>query len=184
VRILGVDLGTQRLGWGIVETERQAGTAPGSCCHVESGTLVAPAGELLARLLFMTLEVQRLCARLQPAQAAVEAVFAAKNARSTLALGQVSGAVLVEVLRAGIEVHSYSVATIKQAVTGYGGASKEQVQQMVWRLLGRGLGRPVLPGDAAAADDPSYDTSDALAVALCHAQVAASPLRAALRSAR
>ena len=163
MRVLGIDPGTLRLGWGILE--RAAGPSR-RFVLVAAGTVQAPRGELLPRLLSMTLAVEALLQQYQPAEAAVEAVFVAKNAHSALVLGHVRGALLVALARAGLAVHSYSAATIKQAVTGYGRADKAQVQQMICRLL-------ALPPDSPARRGAA-DTTDALATAFCHLQIAGS----------
>jgi crossover junction endodeoxyribonuclease RuvC len=87
----------------------------------------------------------------------VEDVFVAHNARSALKLGQARGAAVVALLRQGLPVHGYAPRLVKQAVTGYGQAEKEQVQRMIQVLL-------------ELSGPPSSDAADALAVAVCHAQ--------------
>jgi crossover junction endodeoxyribonuclease RuvC len=94
----------------------------------------------------------------QPREAAVEDLFHARNARAALVLGQARGVLLLGLCQRGLDPHAYSARTVKQAVTGSGGADKTQVREWVGRALGVAAGR--LPLDA----------SDALAVALCHAQ--------------
>ncbi|CAK8725053.1 crossover junction endodeoxyribonuclease RuvC [Candidatus Electrothrix laxa] len=92
----------------------------------------------------------------KPAVAGVEDLFVAHNVRSALKLGQARGAAVTAVMKQGLSVHDYTPRVVKQAVAGYGHAEKEQVQHMVRTLLG-------LSGA------PSSDASDALAVAICHA---------------
>jgi crossover junction endodeoxyribonuclease RuvC len=105
--------------------------------------------------------------RTRPDCAAVEAVFFAKNVRSALRLGQARGVALLALAEASVEIHEYSALEVKQAVTSYGQAGKEQVQEMVRLLLG--LSEAPTPIDAA----------DALAVAICHHH--AARLKARLR---
>jgi crossover junction endodeoxyribonuclease RuvC len=99
-----------------------------------------------------------------PDEAAVEATFVNKDAKATLKLGQARGVALLAAAEAGVPVVSYAPAAVKRAVVGYGRAEKQQVQQMVKLLLG--LPKPPAP----------HDVADALAIAICHLQSAASGL--------
>jgi len=150
--VLGVDPGSQRTGYGAVETDGRRHRL------VEMGAL-AP-GQRLAlpdKLRHIHEGVAALIERLRPDVLAVEDVFHASNTRTALVLGHVRGVVLLAGSRAGLPVHEYPPATVKQQVTGFGGAEKSQVAFMVTRLLA--LETEAEPGDA----------TDALAVALCFA---------------
>ena len=150
MRVLGVDPGTARMGWGVVEGEE-------SPRLVAYGTLTTPAGRPLAgRLHELLLGLREVVACHRPDTAALEELFFARNVRTAFAVGQARGAALVALAEAGLTVHEYSPLQVKMAVTGYGGAEKAQVQEMVRALLV--LDEIPRPDDAA----------DALAVALCH----------------
>jgi crossover junction endodeoxyribonuclease RuvC len=150
MRVVGVDPGTARMGWGVVEGEEEP-------CLVAYGTLTTPAGRPLAvRLQTLYQELRAIIARYQPDTAALEELFFARNVRTAFAVGQARGVALVVLAEAGLTVHEYSPLEVKQAVTGYGAAEKAQVQEMVRALLS--LAVIPRPDDAA----------DALAVALCH----------------
>jgi len=150
VRILGLDPGTARMGWGIIEGEEEPSL-------VAYGVLSTPAGRPLAERLHTLFQALReLVARYRPQAAALEELFFARNARTALAVGQARGSALVALAESGLPVYEYTPLQVKMAVTGYGQAEKAQVQEMVRALLG--LERVPRPDDAA----------DALAVALCH----------------
>jgi crossover junction endodeoxyribonuclease RuvC len=151
LRILGVDPGLRLTGFGVIE--RGAG---GRLSYVASGVIRVPDGELPVRLAAIFTQLAQVVAEYRPQAAAVERVFVNINPHSTLLLGQARGAALCAVATAGVPVAEYTALQIKQAVAGYGRASKEQVQAMVVRLL-------ALPGT------PSRDAADALACAACHA---------------
>jgi crossover junction endodeoxyribonuclease RuvC len=152
VIILGVDPGSQRTGYGIIETD---GRRHRLLTH---GAITAPArGELSTRLALIHAGVTRLIAGHSPDVLAVEDIFHAVNTRSALVLGHVRGVILLAGAQAGLPVHEFPPATVKVQVTGYGRAEKSQVALMVARLL-------QLPSAG-----PAGDAADALAVALCHA---------------
>jgi crossover junction endodeoxyribonuclease RuvC len=143
---------------------------------LEKGVLVPRrAAPLPERLREIHQGVARVIARLRPELLAVEDVFHAANTRTALVLGHVRGVVLLAGAAAGVPVHAFPPATVKQQITGFGRAEKRQVALMVARHLG-------LAGDGEAGD-----AADALAVALCQAhhlsRVPAAP-RAARRGAR
>jgi crossover junction endodeoxyribonuclease RuvC len=148
--VLGVDPGSLRTGYGAVETDGRRHRL------IEMGAL-APGQRLSLpeKLRRIHAGVAELLERLRPDVLAVEDVFHAVNTRTALVLGHVRGVVLLAGAEAGIPVHEYPPATVKQQITGYGGAEKAQVAFMVTRLLELPEGAP--PGDA----------TDALAVALC-----------------
>jgi crossover junction endodeoxyribonuclease RuvC len=163
VRILGIDPGSRATGYGVVEVE-------GSRLARVAGGVIRPGAELLSeRLACIASTLDGVVERTAPRSAALESVFAARNPRSALMLGQARGAALVACGLAGLPTAEYAPAQVKRAVVGYGAASKEQVQRMVQRLLG-------------LASPPPADEADALAVALCHANsgqgsLAARPAR-------
>ena len=149
LRILGVDPGSQATGWAVVEVGRRTR-------RIASG-VIRPGRErsLPQRLLAIHDELERVIDATAPTVMAVEDLFNAKNARSSLVLGHARGAAMLAGARAGLAVHEYAPAEVKRALTGNGQAAKEQVRFMVLRLLG-------LRGELA------LDESDALAVALAH----------------
>ena len=148
MRVLGIDPGSVCTGYGLIE-EGLAGLRV-----LASGVIRAPRGPLAERLRKIFGELEELLAEHQPDAMAVEAIFHARNARSALILGHARGAALLAAGRAGASVYEYSTKTVKQTVTGFGGADKEQVRRMLQMLLG------TMP--------TALDASDALAVALCH----------------
>jgi len=148
-RILGIDPGTVATGWGVVEM------AAGSLVHVAHGTIGSPAShDQGSRLSRIYRGLQEVLGRYQPQGISLEKVFFARNPQSALKLGQARGVALLAAAENRVEVREYSSAEIKQAVAGYGQATKEQVQKMVGSLL-RLSGK--VPADAA----------DALAAAIC-----------------
>ena len=150
--ILGIDPGSGSTGYGVVESRR------GRLRALAHGTIVPPRGlPFLDRLPHIVSEVETLVRTVAPDGAAVEDIFHARNSRVALQLGHVRGAALLPLLRARIPVYEYSPLLVKKAVTGSGAAEKEQVRRMVRLLLG--LRDAPLP----------LDSSDALAVAICHA---------------
>lgn len=161
--IVGVDPGSQRTGFGVIDTD---GRRHRLC---EQGVIaVPPRLDLSRRLQRVHQGVAELLRRWQPRTLAVEDVFHAVNARSALVLGHVRGVVLLAGAEAGVPVEAFPPATVKQQVTGYGRAEKAQVALMVSRLLD-------LPVCGKAGD-----ATDALAVALCCALrgLGAGPSRA------
>lgn len=148
-RILGLDPGSLRTGFGIIDCER------GTLSIVAQGCIATSGGPLADRLRLIHARVAELIVAHRPAEIAVERVFLSKNADSALKLGQARGAALAAV-PATLGVHEYAPRAIKLAVVGAGGAEKTQVAHMVKRLLAIDL---KLAADAA----------DALAIAICHA---------------
>ncbi|RJP22594.1 MAG: crossover junction endodeoxyribonuclease RuvC [Deltaproteobacteria bacterium] len=150
-RVLGVDPGSLRTGYGIVDVRGNSVTP------VAWGVIRLDCEESFPdRLLRIHSELSALISRHRPTEASVEKVFLAKNASSALKLGQARGAAIVTCRALGLAVHEYSAKEIKAAATGYGAAPKEQVAGMIARLLGI---RETLPPDA----------TDALAMAFCRA---------------
>lgn len=148
-RILGLDPGSRRTGFGIIDVERGRGL------YVVCGTVRAPEAEFLPRLKTIFAGVAEVVRTYKPNEVAIEQVFIHRNAAAALKLGQARGAALCAAMNAGLAVAEYTPTQIKQAVVGQGHATKEQVQYLVRLILD-------LPGPPAA------DAADALAVALCH----------------
>jgi len=158
MRILGIDPGLRTTGFGVIDCE-------GSRLHyVASGTIKTDAvdiGQLPSRLKIIFDGVREVTARYQPTCAAVEIVFVNVNPQSTLLLGQARGAALTALVSNDLAVSEYTALQMKKAIVGHGQARKEQVQEMVMRLL-------QLPGL------PGKDAADALGLAICHAHAGAS----------
>jgi len=158
MRILGIDPGLRTTGFGVIDVE-------GATLHyVASGTIktdAADAGHLPARLKIIFDGICEVAARYEPHCASVEIVFVNVNPQSTLLLGQARGAALTALVSRSLEVSEYTALQMKKAIVGHGQARKEQVQEMVMRLL-------KLPGL------PGKDAADALGLAVCHAHAAKS----------
>jgi crossover junction endodeoxyribonuclease RuvC len=147
--ILGVDPGSHATGYGVISTGPVVRMLAG-------GVIRTPAkAPLSERLLAIHGALNDVIAAHSPMQMAVEDVFNAKNARSSLILGHARGVILLSGAAAGLPVAEYAPREVKQAVTGNGAATKEQVRFMVMRLL-------------RLQEEPPLDMSDALAVALAH----------------
>jgi crossover junction endodeoxyribonuclease RuvC len=159
MRIFGIDPGSDRTGYGCVET-----TA--SRHHlVVCGHLSPPAGAAFPdKLKLIHAGLVRLLATHRPDCVAIENIFHAKNVRSALKLGHARGVALLAACEAGLPIFEYTPAEVKRAVVGFGRAEKHQVQQMIKILLG--LDAPPKPHDAA----------DALAIAICHLHSATGPV--------
>ena len=149
--ILGIDPGLRTTGFGVIEKHGN------KLRYIASGTVrTASEGALPPRLKIILQGVSEIVATYRPDCAAIEKVFVNVNPQSTLLLGQARGAAICALVNADLEVAEYTALQLKQAVTGHGKAAKEQVQEMVARLLSL----PGLPGS---------DAADALGVAICHA---------------
>jgi crossover junction endodeoxyribonuclease RuvC len=162
--VLGIDPGLTRCGYAVL---RAQGT---KVAAVALGAIRTSASDPLpVRLAALRAEIAHLVAEHRPHSVAVEQVFFRVNVRTAMSVGQASGVAIAEAAAAGCEVVQYTPTQVKDAVTGWGGAGKEQVQRMVQTRLG--LASPPRPADAA----------DAAALALCH--LASSPLRRRLQLA-
>ena len=150
-RILGLDPGSLRTGFGLIDCNA------GGERHVASGCIAVGGADLMVRLRRIFEGVAALVAEHRPDEIAVERVFVHRNPDSALKLGQARGAALCAALAHGAAAHEYAPRAIKLAVSGYGAAEKNQVAQMVRVLL-------------QLTTQPGADAADALAVALCHAQ--------------
>ena len=165
-RILGLDPGLRRTGWGVIESE-------GSRLRWIAHGVVTPAEKapFPERLLHLLEEVGSICAAYSCDEAAIEEVFVNMNGASTLKLGHARAAVMLAPARAGLSVAEYAPSLVKKAVVGAGQADKSQVAFMIKRLL-------------PAAGDVKADAADALAVAITHAHHRRSlSLSASLRGA-
>ena len=151
MRIFGIDPGSQRTGYGCLETDGRVARL------VVCGAITAPATDTFPhRLARIHRELSMLLTRCAPDCVAIESLFHAANVRSALKLGHARGVAMLAAVETGCPVVEYTPAEIKRAVVGYGRAEKHQVQEMIKLLLGLDL--PPSPHDAA----------DALAVAICH----------------
>ena len=151
MRVLGVDPGLATTGWGVVEEES------GGLSLADFGIITtAPGQPLASRLQDLYRELTAVIALQQPGVAAVEELFFSRNARTAFSVGQARGVILLALADAGLAVHEYTPLQVKQAVVGYGQATKHQVQQMVRMLL-----------DLPQAPQPD-DAADAVAVAICY----------------
>lgn len=149
--IIGIDPGSRHTGWGVVEEK-------GNSLHlVDCGIINAvPTEEFPRRLADIYCQLGAVLERLRPCEAAIEQVFMAKNAMSALKLGQARGVAIAACASRGIFISEYTPTAVKQALVGTGHAGKEQVAFMVSRILG------------VRGSDWKLDTTDALALAICH----------------
>jgi crossover junction endodeoxyribonuclease RuvC len=153
VLVIGIDPGIATTGYGLVEEAQDGGLE-----LVAYGVIETPAGmPLPERLLLLHAKLSELLLLHHPASGAVEKLFFQRNVRTAMTVGQARGVAMLALAQAGLPVAEYTPLEVKQAVVGYGGADKNQVQQMVRALL-------------SLADIPRPDdAADALAVAICHA---------------
>ena len=151
IRILGLDPGLRRTGWGVVACEGSR------LIHIGHGVIAPPEKAALSdRLLFLFEAVTAIIAQFAPDEAAIEETFMTANGSSTLKLGHARAAAMIAPARAGLLVAEYAAKVVKKAVVGTGGADKAQVAFMIARLL-------------PTAGSPTEDAADALAVAIAHA---------------
>jgi crossover junction endodeoxyribonuclease RuvC len=152
MRVLGIDCGTERTGYGVIESDSREHRL------VAAGVIrTKPDSPLHVRLLEIARGLRDVIREHQPEAVAVEQVFLASNTKTALKLAHVRGVALLAAAEAGLELGEYSPLEIKSSVVGYGRAEKSQVQKMVGSLLR--LEQPLA----------SEDASDALAAAICHA---------------
>lgn len=151
MRILGIDPGLERTGWGVIESNGSR------LSFLAAGVILSKSTEPMSvRLCRIDRELSQIVEHWKPDSAAIEETFVNKNAASSLKLGQARGVAIVAPARAGLDVAEYSANTVKKSVVGVGHAGKDQVGMMVKVLL-------PTAGQLAA------DAADALAVAICHA---------------
>ncbi|MDP2600628.1 MAG: crossover junction endodeoxyribonuclease RuvC [Deltaproteobacteria bacterium] len=155
--ILGVDPGTYFTGYGLIEKERSG------LKHIDNG-LIAPLKTSLLpdKLKVLFDEISLLIEKFKPGEIALEDVFVAKNAKSSLKLGHARGVVMLAAAIKNVPVYEYPPAKVKQAVTGFGQATKDQMQKMVRLYL-------------KLKEEAEENANDALAVALCHCQTMRLP---------
>jgi len=152
VRVIGIDPGTAITGWGVVE-----GGDGNDLQMVAAGVVRTAAGTPLPqRLQIIYNDLTALIKEWQPETSAIEELFFSKNAKTALTVGHGRGVAMLALANANLSITEYKPLEVKQAVTGYGGADKKQIQQMVKLLLS--LEDIPRPDDAA----------DALAIAICH----------------
>ena len=160
MRVLGIDCGTERTGYGIIDSDGRVHRL------VDAGVIRTMKQDAMQqRLLTIATELRLQIQRHRPQMVAIEEVFYAVNVKTVLKLSHVRGVALLAVAEAGLELAEYSPLEVKTSVVGYGRAEKSQVQKMVASLLKL---------DSVIA---SEDASDALAVAICHATHATSMAR-------
>jgi crossover junction endodeoxyribonuclease RuvC len=167
VKVFGIDPGSERTGYGCIETDgsRHALVACGAIA-------TSPKAAFPDKLLTVYRALGLLLAKHRPDCVAIENVFYAKNVRSALKLGHARGVALLAAVEGGYPVFEYAPAEIKQAVVGYGRAEKQQVGEMVRLMLG-------------LADRPTpHDAADALAVAICHVHASGGPVAAIVTGAK
>jgi len=163
--VLGIDPGLTRCGYAVVESGRGGSLVPLALGVIRT----PPSSPLPQRLAELKGELAALIAQYRPHAVAVEQVFFQVNVRTAMSVGQASGLALAEAAAAGCEVVQYTPNQVKNAVAGWGGAGKAQVQKMVQARLG-----------LATVPEPP-DAADAAALALCH--LAMSPMRAKIAAA-
>ncbi|MEN8098664.1 MAG: crossover junction endodeoxyribonuclease RuvC [Chloroflexota bacterium] len=151
MRVLGIDPGTAITGYAFVDDSNDEYHL--ISCGVIRTHSNTPAHE---RLQHIYQQVRALCEEYQPKRASIEKLFFSKNVRTAMKVGQARGVIMLALADVGLPIAEYSPQEIKQAVAGYGGADKQQIQQMVTMMLG--LSEVINPDDAA----------DAVAVAICH----------------
>ena len=157
IRIIGIDPGLRRTGWGVIESDGVR------LSYISSGHITSDSEESLAYRLRQLYEgLSSVLASFKPAEAAVEETFVNENAKATLKLGQARGIAMLAPSMKGLRVAEYTPNLIKKTVVGAGHAEKRQIQMMVSMLLPK-------------AKFGSADEADALAIAICHANHRTSP---------
>ena len=165
MRILGIDPGYGIIGFGLVEADKN------QYALLRCGAITTPAGmDFSARLEIIYEDMRQLLEVTKPDVVAIEELFFGQNVTTGIGVAQSRGVILLAIRQAGLNVYSYKPAQVKQAVVGYGNATKHQVQDMTKRLLR--LQAMPKPDDAA----------DAIALALCHARSSTSLLAKAMRN--
>jgi crossover junction endodeoxyribonuclease RuvC len=150
MRVLGIDCGTERTGWGVIESDGRRHSVLG---YGVVKTLARDPLEI--RLAAIAVGLRRVIVEHTPEAAAVEEVFYSQNVKTALKLAHVRGVALLAIAEAGVVLGEYSPLEVKMSVVGYGRAEKQQVQLMVESLTGQRV--------------ESEDAADAIAVAICHA---------------
>ena len=164
MRILGIDPGYGITGFGVIEVERNRFQL------LRCGAITTPAGmDFSARLEIIYNDMTELLRVAKPDCVAIEELFFGQNVTTGIGVAQSRGVILLAVRQAGLEISQYKPMQVKQAVVGYGNATKHQVMDMTKRILG--LAQLPKPDDAA----------DAIAIALCHARSATSLITKAMK---
>lgn len=157
--ILGIDPGLATVGWGIIESAR------GQMRPIAYGAITTPAHtDIEARLLMIQNDIEQLITKYKPDEMAIEELFFNTNITTGIAVAEARGVILCTAHRLGVKISEYTPLQVKQAVVGYGKAEKRQVIAMVTSLL-----------KLKSAPKPD-DTADAIAIAICHSQCAASAI--------
>ena len=156
--ILGIDPGSRITGYGLIEERGK------SLLYLDSGCIRTHGTDLGPRLLEIFDGICELMDTYRPDEAAIEQVFVHQNPNSALKLGHARGVAMVAVASHRVSVAEYTPRAVKQAVTGYGAAAKDQVQHMVMQIL-------------QLARAPQADASDALAIAISHSHTRRNPMR-------
>ena len=165
MRILGIDPGYGITGFGIIEADR------GQAALLGCGAITTPAGtDFSARLEMIYEDMRSLLEKAKPDAVAIEELFFGQNVTTGIGVAQSRGVILLAIRQAGLPVYAYKPMQVKQAVVGYGNATKHQVQDMTKRLLR--LEKMPKPDDAA----------DAIAIALCHARSSTSLIAKAMKN--
>ena len=165
MRILGIDPGYGITGFGLIEGER------GQYKLINCGAITTPAGmDFSARLEIIYNDMTELLKVARPDCVAIEELFFGQNVTTGIGVAQSRGVILLAIRQAGLDVSQYKPMQVKQAVVGYGNATKHQVMDMTKRILG--LSQSPKPDDAA----------DAVAIALCHARSSTSLLAKAIKN--
>jgi crossover junction endodeoxyribonuclease RuvC len=163
IRILGIDPGLRRTGWGVIEVEGNR------LIYVACGSAESDEADALAdRLVSLHDELVRVVDAFRPDEAAVEQTFVNKNAAATLKLGQARGIALMVPAKAGVIIAEYAPNLIKKTIVGAGHGDKAQIRMMLGVLLPK-------------ADPPTHDAADALAIAITHAHHRQSAVLRAMR---
>ena len=158
MKILGIDPGLADTGWGVIQCAAENGMRNADCRIVDYGNIVTSSGDAIeSRLSDIHAEVMDLIKKYEPDVVAVEELYFGVNVKTAMKVGQARGAVILAAGDCGLPVVNYAPNKIKIALTGYGHADKQQVQEMVKRFLN--LDKIPKPDHAA----------DALACAYCHA---------------
>ncbi|MBU0648497.1 crossover junction endodeoxyribonuclease RuvC [Patescibacteria group bacterium] len=150
-RILGIDPGFAITGWGIIEHGKESSAIGYGCIKTTAGT------DYPSRLISISRELDKVIKKFNPGLAVIEQLFFCKNVKTGIQVGEARGIAILTMAKNGLPIHEFTPLQVKQAVTGYGRASKTQVQRMVQTLLG--LSEIPQPDDV----------TDALAIAICGA---------------
>ena len=161
IRIIGIDPGLRRTGWGVIDSDGVR------LVYVACGSVVSDDAESLGYRLRQLFDgLSEVLARLSPLEAAIEQTFVNRDASATLKLGQARGIAMLVPARAGLSVAEYAPNVVKKSIVGAGHGEKAQIRMMIGVLLPK-------------ADPRSDDAADALAIAICHAHHRRSPVLAA-----